>query len=124
MVFQAWRCALCCWGAGQRTFHSGLFALIAAVAEEGPKDDSFAVVSTVRSAAFGLGSLTTAVLLTTVSDTGLRIAVCVHTTTLILAAALLAIDSVSATYPADEIRGSEPPVALHVSPALPALGQP
>lgn len=76
-------------GAGQRTFYSGLFTLIADVADEGPKDRSFAVVSMVRSGAFGLGSLTTGVLLTTVSDTGLRIAVCVNTTTLVLAAGLL-----------------------------------
>lgn len=78
-------------GAGQRTFYSGLFALIADVAEEGPKDRSFAVVSMLRSGAFGLGSLTTGALLTTVSDTALRIAVCVNTTTLVLAAGLLAI---------------------------------
>ena len=76
-------------GGGQRTFYSGLFSLIADVAEEGPKDHSFAVVSMVRSAAFGLGSLTTGILLTTVSDTGLRVAVGVNTTTLVLAAVML-----------------------------------
>jgi len=78
-------------GSGQRTFYSGLFALIADVAEEGPKDRSFAVVSMVRSGAFGLGSLTTGVLLTTVSDAGLRVAVCVNTATLVAAAGLLAL---------------------------------
>jgi MFS family permease len=78
-------------GSGQRTFYSGLFALIADLAEDGPKDRSFAVVSMVRSGAFGLGSLTTGVLLTTVSDTGLRVAVCVNTATLVAAAALLAL---------------------------------
>jgi MFS family permease len=78
-------------GSGQRTFYRGLFALIADVAEEGPKDRSFAVVSMVRSGAFGLGSLTTGVLLTTVSDAGLRVAVCVNTATLVAAAGLLAL---------------------------------
>jgi MFS family permease len=78
-------------GSGQRTFYSALFALIADVADDGPKDRSFAVVSMVRSGAFGLGSLTTGVLLTTVSDAGLRVAVCVNTATLLAAAGLLTI---------------------------------
>ncbi|WP_187279546.1 MFS transporter [Quadrisphaera setariae] len=49
--------------AGTQTFYSSVFALIADVAPEGPKDRTFAGVEVVRSTAFGVGALVAAVLL-------------------------------------------------------------
>ena len=75
--------------AGTQTFYSSLFSLIAAVAGDGPKDGAFAHVDMIRSAAFGLGALLAAALLTWLGASALRIAVAVDALTFVLAAALL-----------------------------------
>lgn len=75
--------------AGTQTFYSSLFSLIAAVAGDGPKDGPFAHVDMIRSAAFGLGALLAAVLLTWLDTPALRIAVAVDALTFVLAAGLL-----------------------------------
>ena len=75
--------------AGTQTFYSSLFSLIAAVAADGPKDGAFAHVDMIRSAAFGLGALVAAALLTWMGTPALRIAVSVDALTFVLAAALL-----------------------------------
>jgi hypothetical protein len=77
--------------AGTQTFYSALFALISAVVGTGPKDHAFAVVTMARSAAFGVGSLVAALLLTLASTTGLRIAVGVDALSFVVAAGLLAV---------------------------------
>lgn len=75
--------------AGQQTFYSSLFALIADVAGPGPKDRPYAVVGMVRSAMFGIGALVTAVALVDSGDRGLRIAVAVNAVSFLAAAVLL-----------------------------------
>lgn len=75
--------------AGTQTFYSSLFSLISAVAGDGPKDGPFAHVDMIRSAAFGLGALLAAVLLTWLDTPALRIAVAVDALTFVLAAGLL-----------------------------------
>ncbi|NAZ82826.1 MFS transporter [Kineococcus sp. R8] len=75
--------------AGTQTFYSSLFSLIAAVAGEGPKDRAFAHVEMVRSAAFGLGALVGAGLLTWLDAPALRIAVAVDAVSFLVAAVLL-----------------------------------
>jgi MFS family permease len=74
---------------GTQTFYSSLFSLISAVAGEGPKDGAFAHVDMVRSAAFGLGALAAAALLSWLDTPALRIAVAVDALSFLLAAALI-----------------------------------
>lgn len=62
--------------AGTQTFYSSLFSLIAAVAGDGPKDGPFAHVDMIRSAAFGLGALLAAALLTWLDTPALRCGCC------------------------------------------------
>lgn len=76
--------------AGQQLFYSSLFALISDVVGAGPKDRPFAVVAMVRAGCFGLGGLAAGVLLTTVGDDGLRIAVLVNAASFAGCALLLA----------------------------------
>jgi MFS family permease len=76
--------------AGQQLFYSALFALIADVAGEGPKDRPFAVVGMVRSACFGAGSLVVGGLLAAVGPAGYRIAVGVDGVSFLACAVLLA----------------------------------
>jgi len=75
--------------AGQQLFYSSLFALIADVSEQGPKDRPFAVVAMVRSATFGLGALVAGVFLIGADDLGLRVAVGVDALSFLFAALLL-----------------------------------
>jgi Na+/melibiose symporter-like transporter len=75
--------------AGTQAFYSSLFALVADVAPEGPADASFALVDGVRSGAFGLGALLSAVALSVTPGTGLRAALVVDAGTFLLSAALL-----------------------------------
>lgn len=75
--------------AGTQTFYSSLFSLISAVAGDGPKDGAFAHVDMIRSAAFGIGALVAAALLTWLDTPALRIAVAVDALSFLLAAGLL-----------------------------------
>ncbi|NEL55505.1 MFS transporter, partial [Goekera deserti] len=75
--------------AGTQTFYSSLFTLISAVAGTGPKDGAFAHVDMVRSAAFGVGALVAAGLLTWLDTPALRVVVAVDALSFLLAAALL-----------------------------------
>ncbi len=75
--------------AGQQTFYSSLFALVADVAGPGPKDRPYAVVGMVRSAMFGSGALVTAAALVGSGERGLRIAVAVNAVSFLAAAVLL-----------------------------------
>ncbi len=77
--------------AGQQTFYSALFALVADVSPPGPKDRPFAMVNMVRSGAFGAGALVAGVLLSSVDVVGLRIAVGVNAATFVVCALLLAL---------------------------------
>jgi MFS family permease len=77
--------------AGQQMFYSALFALIADVGAPGAKDRSFAVVSMVRSACFGLGGLVVGALLTGVGPIGYRVAVAADGVSFVVAALLLAL---------------------------------
>ena len=77
--------------AGQQTFYSALFALVADVSPPGPKDRPFALVNMVRSGAFGTGALLAGGLLTGVDVLGLRIAVAVNAATFVVCALLLAL---------------------------------
>ncbi len=74
---------------GLQLFYSALFALIADAAPPGPRDHAFAVVDMVRAGAFGAGALVAGALLTALDATGLRMAVALDATTLVLAALLL-----------------------------------
>jgi MFS family permease len=76
--------------AGQQLFYSSLFALISDVTADGPKDRPFAVVSMVRAACFGTGSLVGGAILTTVGTTGLIVAVAADAVSFLACAALLA----------------------------------
>ncbi len=73
--------------AGQQTYYSALFALIADVDEPGPHDRSFAVVGMVRSAAFGLGALVAGVVLVAAGRDGLRASVAGDAVSFVVAAA-------------------------------------
>ncbi|MBA3308534.1 MAG: MFS transporter [Nocardioidaceae bacterium] len=77
--------------AGQQMFYSSVFALIADVSPDGPKDRPFALANMVRGAAFGLGALIAGLFLTAAENTGLRIAVGVDAVTFVVAAALLVV---------------------------------
>ncbi len=76
--------------AGQQTFYSSLFALIADVSDAGPKDRPFAIVAMVRSSCFGFGALIAGLFLISGGDRGLRLAVGMNAISFVLAAALLA----------------------------------
>jgi MFS family permease len=77
--------------AGQQLFYSSLFALIADVSGEGPKDRPFAVAAMVRSACFSLGGLSVGGLLTVAGTAGYRIAVAVDAVSFGACAVLLAV---------------------------------
>lgn len=75
--------------AGQQMFYSSVFALIADVSGEGPKDKAFAVAGMIRTASFGAGSLAAGVLLTTVGPVGYKLAVGADGVSFLLCALLL-----------------------------------
>ena len=77
--------------AGQQSFYSALFALIADVAGDGPKDHPYAVAGMVRSACFGLGGLAAAGLLSLAGQHAYRLAVMVDAVSFLLCALLLAL---------------------------------
>ncbi|MBB4687428.1 MFS transporter [Amycolatopsis jiangsuensis] len=77
-------------GSGQQLFHSCLFALIAEVAGDVPKDRPFAEVGMVRAGGFGLGGLTSSGLLVWFGDSGYRVALAVDIGTFVVAAGLVA----------------------------------
>ena len=77
--------------AGQQAFYSALFALIADVAGDGPKDHPYAVAGMVRSACFGLGGLAAAGLLSLAGQHAYRLAVMVDAVSFVLCALLLAL---------------------------------
>ena len=77
--------------AGQQAFYSALFALIADVAGDGPKDHPYAVAGMVRSASFGLGGLAAAGLLSLAGREAYRQAVIVDAVSFLLCALLLAL---------------------------------
>ena len=77
--------------AGLQLFYSALFALIADVSTEEPKDKPFALVDMIRSGCFGLGALAAAGVLGSFGTTGLRIVVGVDAVTFVACALLLAL---------------------------------
>ncbi len=77
--------------AGQQSFYSALFALIADVAGDGPKDHPYAVAGMVRSACFGLGGLAAAGLLSLAGPEAYRLAVLTDAVSFLLCALLLAL---------------------------------
>jgi MFS family permease len=77
--------------AGQQSFYSALFALIADVAGDGPKDRPYAVAGMVRAACFGLGGLAAAGLLSLAGQEAYRLAVIVDAVSFGLCALLLAV---------------------------------
>lgn len=74
---------------GQQLFYSSLFALIADVAGDVPRDRPFAVAAMVRSACFGLGGLAAAALLSWAGAGGYRVAVIVDAGSFAVCALLL-----------------------------------
>ena len=76
---------------GQQLFYSSLFALIADVAGDVPRDQPFAVAAMVRSACFGLGGLAAAALLSWAGTGGYRVAVIVDAASFAVCALLLAL---------------------------------
>jgi hypothetical protein len=77
--------------AGQQLYYSSLFALIADVSGEGPKDRPFAVAGMVRSACFSVGGLAVGGLLTVAGTARYRIAVVVDAVSFGACAVLLAV---------------------------------
>jgi MFS family permease len=75
--------------AGQQLFYSSLFALIADVAGDGPKDRPFAETGMVRAGGFGGGALVAAGLLTCLGLTGYRVALAVDAVSFLVAALAL-----------------------------------
>jgi MFS family permease len=75
--------------AGQQLFYSSLFALIADVAGDVPRDRPFAVAAMVRSACFGLGALAAAALLSWAGTGGYQVAVIVDAGSFAVCALLL-----------------------------------
>jgi MFS family permease len=94
--------AVCLLAAGQQLFYSSLFALIADVVGDRPKDHPFAVVGMVRSACFGLGALAAGALLTFGS---LRVAVAVNAVSFVACALLLALRVRAPHTPAERTAG-------------------
>lgn len=78
-------------GAGQQLFYSSLFALIADVAGDVPKDRPFAEVGMARAGGFGLGGLTSSVFLTWYGNAGYGVALAVDIGTFLVAAAVVAL---------------------------------
>lgn len=78
-------------GAGQQLFYSSLFALIADVAGDVPKDRPFAEVGMARAGGFGLGGLTSSVFLTWYGEAGYSVALAVDIGTFLVAAAVVAL---------------------------------
>ena len=78
--------ATCLLAAGQQLFYSSLFSLLSDVVGDRPKDHPFAVFVMVRSAAFGLGALLGAWLLTV---DALRLAVWLNAASFVVGALLL-----------------------------------
>jgi MFS family permease len=78
--------AVCLLAAGQQLFYSSLFALLADVVGDRPKDRPFAVVGMVRSACFGAGALLAAWLLTIGA---LRVAVLANAGSFVICALML-----------------------------------
>jgi MFS family permease len=76
--------------AGVQLFYCSVFVLIADVSRDEAKERPFALVAMVRGAAFGLGALIAAAVLTLDSDAAFRLLVAVDAITFIVAAALLA----------------------------------
>jgi MFS family permease len=74
---------------GQQLFYSSLFALIADVAGDVPRDRPFAVAAMVRSACLGLGGLAAAALLSWAGTGGYRVAVIVDAASFAVCALLL-----------------------------------
>jgi MFS family permease len=77
--------------AGQQLFYSSLFALIADVAGDVPKDRPFAEVGMVRAGCFGLGGLVAGGLLTWLDVSAYRISLLLDALTFLAAAAILAV---------------------------------
>lgn len=77
--------------AGQQLYYSSLFALIADVSGEGPKDRPFAVAAMVRSACFSVGGLAVGGLLTVAGTAGYRVAVVVDAVSFGVCAVVLAV---------------------------------
>jgi MFS family permease len=77
--------------AGQQSFYSALFALIADVAGDGPQDHPYAVAGMVRSACFGLGGLAAAGLLSLAGQHAYRLAVLADAVSFLICALLLAL---------------------------------
>ncbi|HLN78471.1 MAG TPA: MFS transporter [Nocardioidaceae bacterium] len=75
---------------GVQMFYCSVFVLIADVSTDESKERPFALVAMVRAAAFGLGTLTSALALTQNSDAALRGLVAVDAGTFVVAAFLLA----------------------------------
>ncbi len=76
---------------GTQLFYCAVFVLIADVSTNEAKERPFALVAMVRSAAFGLGALSAAIVLTWESDTALRWLVGLDAVTFVVAAFLLAV---------------------------------
>ncbi|GAB2750796.1 MFS transporter [Amycolatopsis magusensis] len=77
--------------AGQQAFYCALYALVADVAGDVPKDRPFAVVGMVRAASFGAGGLVAALLLTGYGTAGFRLALGTNALTYLVAALVLLI---------------------------------
>ena len=77
-------------GGGQQLFYSSLFALLADVAGDQPRDRPFTVASMVRAACFGLGGLAAAGLLSLAGPAAYPVAVLVDAGSFLVCAALLA----------------------------------
>lgn len=75
--------------AGQQLFYSSLFALIADVAGDVPKDRPFAESGMVRAGSFGLGGLVAAGLLTCLGAVGYQVALVADAVTFLVAALML-----------------------------------
>lgn len=80
--------AVCLLAAGQQLFYSSLFALIADVVGDRPKDHPFAVVGMVRAACFGFGALAAGGLL---AIGELRVAVALNAVSFVACALVLAL---------------------------------
>jgi len=111
-------------GAGQQCFYSALFALVADVVGEGPKDRPFTVVNMVRGGAFGLGALVVGGLLVSAGPPGFTVVIAVNAGCFLLAAALLTFWLDTPT-PAHRTRGaarSSPTSVLRNRPYLGLIG--
>ncbi|WP_232661842.1 MFS transporter [Pseudonocardia sp. TRM90224] len=75
--------------AGLQCFYSALFALIADVVGNAPKDRAFTVVNMIRGGAFGLGALVVGALLAVAGPGGLAVAITVNIGCFLAAATLL-----------------------------------